>query len=264
MRANSLNLGVIGAAIVVVLSGAGCGANTENNTTAPSLFGFSTVSALASPEVSIFNVEAAGLGTDGRGPCVFDQGTGRFGCDDSRRGGLSFSRTVTFFDANGVVQAAFDPETTASIKTETSVSGTVNVKDGTATINRSGVMVVSGLEGAETTRTLNGSEQGTVVVTGTGSGGVSFNISHTVNDTTVNLVVPVPRDRFLDRKFPVSGTRTHATTTVATRGTETKTDTRSRKETFNGTAIVQIELTINGVTQNCEFNLVTHRSTCQR
>ena len=111
MRANTLNIGVIGAAIAVLLS-AGCGANTQDDlTTSPSLFGLSTVSALASPEVSIFNVESAGLGIDGRGPCVFDQIGGKFSCENGRTGTLTFSRTVTFFDANGAVQTAFDRET---------------------------------------------------------------------------------------------------------------------------------------------------------
>jgi hypothetical protein len=106
---------MIGAAVAALLAAAGCGANSQNSTTSPSFFGSSAVSALASPEVQIFNVDAAGTPSDGRGPCVFDQGSGRFGCDDARRNGLSFSRTVTFFDAAGVVQSAFDAQTTASI-----------------------------------------------------------------------------------------------------------------------------------------------------
>jgi hypothetical protein len=87
----------------------------------------------------------------------------------------------------------------------------------------------------------------------------------------VNLVVPAPQDqnRLLGgdrgrRGFPLSGSRTHATTTTTTRGSETKTESLSRQETFDGTAVVQVVLTINGVTQNCTTNLETHRSTCQR
>jgi hypothetical protein len=257
--------GKLGVSLLILAGAAACGTQTESPTSPFSLnSASSTVSALASPDVPIFNVDAAGTSTDGRGPCRFLGGDGRFDCGDHRGGSLTFSRTVTFFDASGAVQTAYDGQTTARIKTETSVSGTTPTRDGgTATINRTGLMNVTGLEGTETTRTLNGSEQGTVNITGTGAGGAAFTINTTLNDTTVNLVVPVPV-RFRDGGFPLSGIRTHATTTVTTRGSETKTDTRSRKETFNGTAIVQVELTINGVTQNCTMNLETHRSNCQR
>jgi hypothetical protein len=265
MRSNSTTFGIVGVALAALMGTAGCGGTAPEGGTAPSVFSASTVAALASPEVPIFNVDAAGLSADGRGPCVFDGGTGRFGCDDRRHGNLTFSRTVTFYDASGVVQPAYDATTTASIKTETSVSGSMQTRDGgTATISRTGLMTVSGLEGAETTRTLNGSEQGTVALTGTGPAGVSFNITTAINDTTVNLVVPVPTHRMDRRGYPLSGVRTHGTTTTTTRGSETRTDTGLRKETFDGTAIVQIELTINGVTENCSLNLETHRSTCHR
>jgi len=253
-----------GLALAALIGVAACGTAPES-ATSPTLFGASAVAALASPEVPIFNVDAAGRWPDGRGPCVFETSTGRFGCDDKRGNGLSFSRTVTFFDASGAVQTAYDANTTASIKTETSVSGSTKTRDGgTATINRAGLMIVSGLAGAETTRTLNGNEQGTVAITGTGVGGASLSVNTAINDTTVNLVVPVPTNRFDRRGYPLSGLRTHSTTTTTTRGSETRTDTRVRKETFDGTAIVQIELTINGVTQNCTLNLDTHRSNCQR
>jgi hypothetical protein len=38
--------------------------------------------------------------------------------------------------------------------------------------------------------------------------------------------------------------------------------TTRRQETFNGTNIVQVELTINGVTQHCTFDLAARKSTC--
>src|SRR5689334_7850625 len=96
MRVNLLKSGVVGASIAVLVAAAGCGTNSASTTTSPSIFGLSsTVSALASPDVQIFNVEAAGTPSAGRGPCMFDQGSGRFGCDDARRKDLNFTRTVT-------------------------------------------------------------------------------------------------------------------------------------------------------------------------
>lgn len=37
-----------------------------------------------------------------------------------------------------------------------------------------------------------------------------------------------------------------------------------RQETFDGTSIVKVELTVNGVTQSCTFDLATRTSTCKR
>src|SRR5262245_31033085 len=141
MLVNKLS-GRLGVSLLILAGSAACGTLSESPTSPLSQTAASSaVSALASPDVSIFNVDSAGTGTDGRGPCRFHVGTGRFDCDGPRNGTLTFSRTVTFYDAAGVVQTAYDGATTARIKTETSVTGTTTTRDGgTATINRSGLM----------------------------------------------------------------------------------------------------------------------------
>ena len=116
-------------------------------------------SGLTNAEIPLFTVAGAGTYT-GQGACTFNPSTGQFVCPDQSHGGLTVTSRFTLYDRSGNVQTAFDPATTASIKTETTASGTVSIGDNTVSINRSGVMTVSGLGPNATTHTLNGTEQG--------------------------------------------------------------------------------------------------------
>jgi len=244
---------------------------------------------LASPDTPIFQVSGAdalaagdsaaaasftGGGTPaGNGPCVFDPAPGQFSCPDKHKGALNLTRKAIFRDAAGNIQSAFDKDTTASIEIQTSADGTMTRPGGgTVTIHRTGDMITSGLAGAETTRTLNGTEQGTVDGTWTMPDGTAATEHTTISDSTLNLVIPAPPKLDstnpgpgtmpTDRPYPLSGSRTHATSTTGTRGTETKSSSMSRTETFDGSAIVQVVLTVNGQTKNCTVDLANHTSTC--
>jgi hypothetical protein len=225
--------------------------------------GSGSLSALASPDVPIFNLGAGDTSSDGRGPCVFDPESGQFICPDRSRDGITFTLRYTLYDADGNVQSRFDRATTASIETETTASGTTTRQNATVTIDRKGVMTTTGLGIGATTHTLNGTEQGTVNSTMSGQGGI-VTVHTTINDATTNLVVPVgSKDR--GPRYPLSGVRVHETVTTTTKtGGESRTVTTRRQETFDGTNIVQIELTVNGVTQHCTFDLDTRQSTCSR
>jgi hypothetical protein len=228
--------------------------------------------ALTSPDTPIFEVSAADTSTStgstsGPGPCVFDDTTGQFSCPDMSRDGITLTRTFTIRDAAGNVQSKFDATTTASVEVQTSASGTTSRPHGaTVTINRTGDITTSGLAGAETTHALNGTEQGTIVAVSTASDGTQVTDSTTVSDATQNLVVPVPANGTQPRadagRFPLSGSRSHSTTTTTTRGSDTKTNSTSRTETFDGTSVVQVVLTVNGQTQNCTVDLSSHTNTC--
>jgi hypothetical protein len=246
----------------------------------------SAIAGLASPETPIFQVSGAdalasgdsaaaasvsGGGTPpGPGPCLFDPSGGQFACPDPRKGNLNLTRRVTFRDAAGNVQSAFDKDTTESIEVETSADGTMNRPGGgTVTIHRTGDMTTSGLSGAETTRILNGTEQGTIDGTWTLPDGTSASEHTTISDSTNNLVIPArPKgdgttpNPMTPPPNPLSGSRTHSTTTTGTKGGQTKTTTMSRTETFDGTSIVQVVLTLNGQTKNCTVDLANHTSTC--
>lgn len=72
------------------------------------------------------------------------------------RSGLERDRSVTFLDADGVEQDAFDELTTASIHVVTTVEGAISRDHFTASVRRHRDMWVTGLAGEETERTWNG------------------------------------------------------------------------------------------------------------
>jgi hypothetical protein len=159
------------------------------------------------------------------------------------------------------VQSARD-RNTAAIRTETTAAGTITRENGNAaTVSRRGTMMTTGLGPDAKTHTLNGGEQGTIATTITGKDGATLTTSTSIDDATTNLVVPVrPADR--GAAYPLSGTRVH---TAITKGPGDRgTLTVRRQETFDGTNIVKVELTVNGVTQSCTFDLATKTSSCRR
>jgi len=261
----------------------GCGSN-QSGMSPSALTGTAaaaSVATLASPDVPIFQVASADTSSasagdfsgapKGPGPCVFDDSTGQFSCPDVHKGGLSLTRKFILRDAAGNIQSSFDKTTTESIEVQTSADGTISRPGGgTVTIHRTGDMTTSGLAGTETTHTLNGTEQGTVDGAWTLPDGTKATENTTIADSTQNMVIPVPvkdgggtmQPPPPAPRFPLSGSRTHATTTTSTKGTETKSTSSSRTETFDGTGIVQVVMTVNGQTKNCTVDLSNHTSTC--
>ncbi len=220
-----------------------------------------TVGGLADPDARLFAVTAADTPAGAENPCVFDPASGQFVCPERTRDGMTFTMRFTLYDASGNVQSARNRQT-AAIRTETTAEGSITRENGaTATVSRRGTMMTTGLGPDATTHTLNGNEQGTIVTTVTGRDGAKITTNTSVEDATTNLVVPVrPADR--SAAYPLSGVRVH---TAVTKGPGDRGAlTVRRQETFDGTNIVRIELTVNGVTQSCTFDLATKTSTCKR
>ena len=144
----------------------------------------------------------------------------------------NFSRTVTFYDVGGTVMDAYNAETTASINIVIEMSGEVARDGWTATVARSRDLTVSGLEGAETSRTWNGTGSGTV----SGSrhidqhGDRSYEMSSSV---AIDAVVRgLPREA---NPWPLSGTITRNITVTITTADGVVTRERTAVLTFNGT-----------------------------
>lgn len=118
-------------------------------------------------------------------------------------GDFSGTREVTFYDASGAEQDAYDAETTASIHFVLEVAGEVVRDTWSASIERMRDMTVSGLEGAENTRTFNGSGSETVSRSRTLDDGSEA--THDMDGTFSysDVVVPVPGS---DSRWPLSGT----------------------------------------------------------
>ena len=145
------------------------------------------------------------------------------------------THTATFFDADGN-EMDRDPLLTASIHLVIESTHEFSRDSWTATGTRSRDLWIAGLEGEETSRTVNG----------TGSGSV-IRSQHTDEDGTrtydmlstsviENVVHPVPR---ADDAWPLSGTITRNVTINVVNGPDGDvTKTRTAVITFNGTYLV--------------------------
>lgn len=176
--------------------------------------------------------------------CTYSASTGRFTCPPITSGGLTLNRDYAFFDANNQPQSAYDAAVTASANFHVSVSGIHTALTGADTVNRDRNFTVSGLAGAETSRTWNG--------TGTRNDhgerdGTDAKRNYATNDqlTVTNVVVNLPRS---SNPWPMSGTITrHITGTASvSRSGVTKSFSVDRTVTitFNGTQTVT--MTVNG------------------
>jgi hypothetical protein len=144
--------------------------------------------------------------------CTFSQSSGRFTCPPISAGGLTLNRDYAFFTEASAAQSAYDPSTTASANFHVTVTGEHVTDLGSDTVNRERTLTVSGLSGAETSRTWNGT--GTRDDHGFRTEGDvkrSYEVSDAV--TVTNVVVNLPRST---NPWPVSGTITRQITGTAT------------------------------------------------
>jgi hypothetical protein len=169
---------------------------------------------------------------------------GNFNCDPAARDGMSITRTCTYKDAAGNTQPEYNETTTASVTVHTVIDGSISRGPFSATMNRTTDLTVSGLAGAETTITWNGSGSGSSsrVKQIDGGGSRQYEMTHT--GTITNVVVPVPPT---DDGWPLSGTITRQVTATFTGGERDGTTVqRTVTIEFNGTQFAT--LTVNGET----------------
>ena len=151
----------------------------------------------------------------------------------------NFTRTVTFLDAAGLPQDAFNALTTASIEIHVEMDGAVERDGWTATVSRVRDMVVSGLEGEETERTWNGTGTGTTTRSQhTDTAGETRSYGMVSEALIENVVVGLPR---AENPWPLSGTITRTVTITITNGPNgDEVRTRTVVLTFNGTQFVTL------------------------
>lgn len=168
---------------------------------------------------------------------------GKFECTGGGRDGLTVTRTCVFKDAAGNVQAAYDDQTTASVAVHLEVKGTMGRGGMTAAIDRTSDLVVTGLAGAETSMTWNGSGSGTSNRVRTRDG-ASVQYTMTETESTKDVVIPVPRT---ETSWPLSGVITRKITVTFTGGDKDgTTETRDATITFDGTQFATV--VVNGET----------------
>ncbi len=151
-----------------------------------------------------------------------------------RHGGESTgTHTATFFDADGNEQEARDPLTTASIHLVVESSHEFSRDSWSGTGTRSRDLLITGLEGEETTRTVNGT--GSSDVTRSRHTDADGTRTYDMSSTSVieDVVHPVPRT---DDAWPLSGTITRNVTINVINGPDGDvTKTRTVVITHNGT-----------------------------
>ena len=187
-------------------------------------------------------------------------------CTGGREGTLEITRTVSFFDAAGAAQQAYDAGTTARVDFGVQVTGSASGAQFGTTVDRERSLSVTGLAGSETQRTWNGTGSGTTTNTFTSSVGTRT-VTLVETDTTSDVVWVVSPTR---AAYPASGTvvrRMSATTTVVGDRSASFTATRRVQVTFNGTQRVPLEVsavTRRGTTValTCQLNLETRAVVC--
>jgi hypothetical protein len=206
---------------------------------------------------------AAPLGLT-RLPCRYNEETGRWVCAPVTRNGLTFARSFGYVDGDGNAMRRFDPLLTAAVNTRNAVHGTIERENASIRIRSAGEMTVSGLLGQETTHTLDGREVGAREIELATDQGTSSSRIEFANQTIAVVIPVVPRTESAlpARRWPLSGqvVRAHAVTT--TRSGETNTERWRETMTFNGTALVPVEIVSSRGTRSCIRNLESGQLTC--
>jgi hypothetical protein len=177
-----------------------------------------------------------------------------------RRGlGHAGSGTVekTFYDAAGNEQTELDDLTTERIEVVTEVGGDVSRENWDASVYRVRTMTITGLEGEETHRTMNGTGESDISRSRhTDDGDRSYEMtgSFTYND----VVVPIPGS---DPRYPISGTITRAMESTRTDADGSETKSMNMTITFDGddTAIA----IVNGETVEIDLTTREGRHPCR-
>lgn len=193
------------------------------------------------------------------GNCPYSASTARFICPDVVRDGVTISRSYALYDAAGKAQERRD-STTMKVNTQVWARGTVVKDSSTATIDRRSDLTATGVQPGSPSRTLDGTEQGSLSMKTITSRGTLLSTG-TFGDTTIGLVVP-QRDSM--RKWPLAGTviRSHSGTRRLEGSSESRSFTHRAVFVYDGSSTVKVTITVNGQTRSCTQNLETRAHHC--
>ena len=154
------------------------------------------------------------------------------------------THTATFFDADGNEQEARDPLTTASIHLVIESTQEFSRDSWSGTGTRSRDLWVTGLEGDETSRTVNGTGSGSVMRSQHTDADGTRTYDMSSKSVIEDVIHPVPRT---DDAWPLSGTITRDLTINVINGPHGDvTKSRTVVITFNGTNLAT--MTVGGET----------------
>lgn len=189
---------------------------------------FSSMAALLDPPHGPGNVNGCGFGG------------GRWTCPKNRANGLDVTRTVQFLDEFDAPMDQYDADLTASIIVDVSIQGDVSRGPWSASTLRERHLEFTGLLGANTERTVNGTGHEEISRARIGAGNSPDRGYDLTCDLTIeDVVVPVPGEDV--DPWPLSGTATRVCDVTPLNGTTT---TRTVIVTFDGTSTPPA--TVNG------------------
>lgn len=167
-------------------------------------------------------------------------------------GAVSGEATLKFRDGSGTPQTAYDASTTASVLIDTDVSADISRSGFTLDYDHEGSFTVTGLAGAETTRTWTGT--GSTSVTSASFGGTrSYELT-----TATNFQAVVVAADGADPRWPTSGRVTSNVQVDITGGPDDgERYTTTVQIDFNGTA--NVPMLVGGTP--FMLNLSTHAVT---
>lgn len=204
-------------------------------------------------QLGAFGVPTLGIGRTGEWQgCPFDGA--RFTCAPVTRGAFTMTRSYAFLDAGGAAQSAYDAALTASANFVSGMTGAATRDRWSATVSRQRNMTVTGLAGAETQHTINGTGTSSETRSQHSGDGASRSYSMTSTVTYTDVVVPFPRTR---GTWPLSGTITRVVTAVRDGRNGTTTHTRTATVTFDGDATALLVVGDRRFTLNLETGQVT-------
>jgi hypothetical protein len=173
-----------------------------------------------------------------------------FACPTVATNGLMLTQSFTLLDGSGTPQSAFGTTTTAAVRTNTRLTGTLSASGGSLAVDQSQVLTLSGLLAGP--RLLNGTSIAHVVAT-RGSGTA---IPFTSITTTTISDLALPASANGPSAWPTSGTiALDATTELATSGMATGAVTTHALITFNGTSKVVVTFSGTGGIDRCTIDL---------
>jgi hypothetical protein len=211
-------------------------------------------SAIPAATTTIAGVPAVAPSIGDRTGCVYTAASQRFTCPTRIAGGLAIDGSYALLTAAGSSQPEFDPATTAAVRTDVKVAGTVSDAATKVTVDAEQTLTLSGL--LTGTHLLDGTA--TSKVTGTVvEGSTTVPITSTTTTTISKLVLPHSSS---PGRWPVSGTITSENSTALSGLPPVQTRIEI---SFDGTGRGAMVITIAGISKSCTVDLATQGPTCR-
>ena len=245
--------------VMAIVVASACGGDSTGPTNYPPATLDQALAELAIPALSAGGASFVdvGVGAPSLDPtsCPYSAAVQSFVCTPISESGITVNQSFTLFSGSGAKQSVFDPASTASVRANTTVGGTL-VEQGTSlTVNGQQELTLSGLVTGP--HVLNGSS--TISLAGTvADGSATYPVNITVGTTIASLVLPANAAGSA-QVWPSSGK-----ITVDVTGSIGPVSVSSARTTitFSGTSTVDVSMTGGGLSKTCKVNLAVSEAVC--